>query len=251
MSDPIINGSNEPQFNREEIRFGGLSGGEWSQRIQGPPDKLKALIGQLIQAGASGVYICDQSPIATIEFSIGTIEAITGNAANEAPQVSYECSTNEVEKDVLESDITVVNNLSTSQKKLLRKRIDGTELNSTEEATLTGDAANLYQDILDGLRSVRVPVPTLRISKVVSNLYPVKASNTNAGKIHTTAQVSTAESIPVSILFELESKTTTKARRAYGWRKNYPDVTITGGNRFSISQQYEYGLWSTTIYQFV
>lgn len=244
----IINGDKTPQSNREEVRFG-LQGGEYSKRITGPVDEVRKLIPALVAAGATGVFIHDSSPIATLEYTFGSIDMVTGNPADERPTSVYECQTAEVEKDILESDIAVTNGVNgTASETLLRKYLNGTDLTPAEVASLSANGTAVYGEIKAGFRSIRIMVPTLKISKVVSNAYTVKAAQTNVNRLIATAKVSTDESIPVGILFDLPANTTTKPNRSYAWLKKPPQVTITGGNRFAVSQEYEFGLWSTVIY---
>ncbi len=244
----IINGSQEPQFNKEEIRFG-QQGSEFSRRIQGPADAVKKLIPDIVSSGGSGVYICDSSPVATIEYSIGSMDAgDAGSAAAENPTTIYECASAFAEKDILYTDIAAVNGLTDDEKKLLRGRIEGTPLTTAELASLGADAQSLHADIIEGVRSVRVAVPSLKVSKVVSNRYTIPLANTNAGRVLSSAKVSSDEAFPVSALFNLPSGTTTKPNRVYGWLKHFPTINVAGSNRFSMTQEYEFGLWSTVLY---
>lgn len=245
----IINGDDSPQFNREEVRFGPGSG-EYSMRVEGPVEKIRALIPQLIASGASGVFVSDKSPLATIEFSYGSIDPAIGfGAENEQPSQIWEYFANEVEKDIMEADITAVNAVNgTASEKLLRKYIQGTDLTDSEVSSLSASAALLYADIKAGVRSIRVAVPTLKVSKFVSYTYQVKASIAGAGSVITTATLQSSESIPDSILFNLPAYTTSKPNRAYGWYKKFPNVQTVGKNGFTVSQEWEYGLWSTTLY---
>lgn len=244
----IINGDKTPQANREEVRFG-MQGGEYSKRITGPAEEVKKLIPALVASGATGVFIQDQSPVATLEYSFGSIDMVTGNPADERPTVVYELHENMVEKDILAVDIPLSNSVNgTASETLLRKYLNGTDLTAAEVSSLSADATTLYGHIRAGQRSKAVHQPILKISKVVSNAYTVKANHANKGRILSTAKVSSDEGIPVSILFDLPADTTTKAGYVYAWLKNPPTATITGGNRFAISQEYQYGAWSTDIY---
>jgi len=79
------------------------------------------------------------------------------------------------------------------------------------------DANALHTLMVNGVRSVRVNFPTLKVSKLVSTGYSVKASLTNAGRIISTTTLETAESIPGTLLFNLPNYSTTKGGFVFGW----------------------------------
>lgn len=218
-------------------------------RIEGPYDRVREYIPQLIAVGATGVFIRDKSELATLDFSIGSVDSIFDGSSVENPPQVWEYITNEVEKDIMETDIAAVNAVNgTADEKILRKAINGTELTSEEESGLSVGAAAIYADIKAGVRSVRVYVPTVRVSRTVSSSYQTKAANTNVGSILTTATLASNEGIPAWVLFTPPAYTTSKPNRAWGWFKKPPSITNSGGIRSTISQEWEYGLWSTTLY---
>lgn len=250
MSTPIINGTKKPQFNCEVVSFGPAAG-DYSVTVTGPRDEVRNLIGPLVAAGASGTYRCDQSPVATIEYSFGSIDAVTGNPADEAPQNIWELHANEVEKDILEADIAFINNLSTSDKIQLQKWIDNPSQAIVFPDPFTPELETAYYEIIVArVRSVRVNQPTLRKSIVVSNRYQLKAALTDVRRIISTATLLTQEPTVTALLADLPAETpggAGKENREYGWYKKFPQVQLTGLNRFSINQEWEYGLWSTLI----
>jgi hypothetical protein len=106
--------------------------------------------------------------------------------------------------------------------------------------------------LADGVHSYRLHVPVLRVSKLVSRSYPIKASLENVGRLITTETMQTSEGVPDALLFNLpESRTIIKANTlsmAYAWYKNYPNVQQVAGARWSVTQTWEFGLYSTFIY---
>lgn len=245
-----IVGDTTPQINREEIRFSPLGGGEYSRRIEGPVDAVRAMVQEVLSAGGSGVFVWDRGPNATLDYTLGSIDLAGGNAADETPQQIWELSAGVIEKDILRADLTIITGLSSANKELLRKAIDGTALTPTEQATLSVNAALIYSDVKEGIRAIRFNFPTLSVTKIVSNSYQVKASLTNVGRLISTSTLSFQESIPSSILFNLPDLTPASGtvNKAYGWYKSYPTVTVSGRNKFSVRQEWEYDIWTTTLY---
>jgi len=90
----------------------------------------------------------------------------------------------------------------------------------------------------------------------VTSKYDVPDALTNCGKIITAASINALEGIPSTILFNLPSDYASGrgdelgAQLFHGWLKKYPNVTQQGGE-WSISQEFEWGLWHENLYEFV
>lgn len=165
----------------------------------------------------------------------------------ETPVHDWELFAQEVEKDVLQADIGALDGISQKEKERIRAAIDNPS--SSQSPALTNPTAiSLYLEMLDGLRSVRVAVPTLRHTQTVSTLWLVGAALTNVGRIISTGSLFSLESVPGGLLFNLPAGNSSRASAQYGWYKKFPTVRISAGHRIQLEQEWEYGLWSTLIY---
>lgn len=238
-----ITGKAEAVQNVEEIRYSPTDGWSGTWQIEGPKAAVKPLIDQLAALGYNFTYRCDKNPLAQIQYStIGTIAP----GGQETPTLQWEYFANSAEIDVLEVDSANINSISDDNRRIIRSAINNPD--ATTGPTLTGNSLSLYQLMLGGVRSYRINQPTLRVSKIVSGSYGVKASLTNIGRIISTNTLSLQESIPNTILFELPNYISTKSGFSFGWYKKFPNVQQAGGNRWNISQEWEYGLWAPFLY---
>lgn len=238
----ISAGSNNAHKNRDRISYSPVEGYKFGGTLSGPKEAVRGLINQMATLGWTFVYECDQSPIATIQFD-SSAEPTGGGT--ETPTLVWEYFSNRLEIDILEADIANVNSISEDELRLIRKHIQDPE--EASPALTTSNAIDLYLLMLKGVRSVRVNVPTLRVSKLVSNTYAVQASQTNVGRIISSATLSSQESVPTR-LFVLPSTASTKTGFVNGWYKNFPNIIQSTAGRWQISQEWEYGLWPTFLY---
>jgi hypothetical protein len=86
----------------------------------------------------------------------------------------------------------------------------------------------------------------------VSNNWAVPASLVNVGLVLSTATLSTFEGVPAGLLFNLPNLTLPAAFQnislAYGWLKNEPTIQQIALRKWQIVQEWEYGLWPTSIF---
>jgi len=249
-----IRGKKTATQNSEEITFSPSQG--WSGRweTEGPKEAVRPMINQLAGLGYSFRYSCTKSPNAAITFeTIGSPEP--GGTGTEQPQQVWEYLANVVEIDILEADISTINSISSENKRVLRDAIAAPNPDSEPDFDPTDplilNVQDLYELMLGGVRSYRVNVPTLKVSKLVSGSYGVKATLDNVGKVITTTALSIQESIPAGILFNLPNFTTAKSGFGYAWYKKHPNIQQTGNNRWNVSQEWEYGLWPALLHDFV
>ena len=89
----------------------------------------------------------------------------------------------------------------------------------------------------------------LRKTQTVSSRSQIAVSFTNVEKVHTTAQVTSAETIPETLLFSISGIPAPDAEDNYlfGWLKKTPTVSQTGLH-FQITQEYWLEQWSTFTY---
>lgn len=239
----IITGKNAPTQNAIEIRYSPTDGWSGTCQIEGPKATVKPLLQQLASLGYSFAYREDQNPKAQVQYStFGSVEP----GGTEVPTLQWEYFANPAEIDVLEMDSNNINSITDDDKRKIRNAINSPDPDASP--SLTGDALTLYKLMLGGVRSGRINQPTLRVSKLVSGSYPVQASISNVGRIISTNTLTVQENIPGTLLFQLPNFSTSKSGFAYGWYKKFPNVQQSGGNRWNVSQEWEYGLWVPFLY---
>jgi len=177
-----------------------------------------------------------------------TLEArysFDGSGNSDPPIDDWEFFANAVEKDMLETDNTVVNAISDAYKRTIQNWVDP---DSEPILDAGGNASKLLALRMSGTRSVKFMQPMLRHTMTVSNDYTVKVALIGVGKIWTNAQMSSFESLPGSVLFNLPAPGAKTGDFLYGWYKLHPTVRIAARQKIQIEQEFEYGLWSTLIY---
>ena len=123
----------------------------------------------------------------------------------------------------------------------------------------TGNATNalaLYQLMTQGVRSFPVEQPILRRTMVTSQNYQVAMALTNIRKIISTSSLVSLENVSTDSLFYdptsgqllLPEDVSPTPALAYGWYKGFPTVQEIALLKFSIVQEWKYGLWATLIW---
>lgn len=240
-----IRGDQSAQENFEEIQYSQGSGVTRRGGFTGPKEAVKPMMAELIAAGKSFTFVSDQSPLATIRYELpGQLEPGSNDPALEQPTTVWEYFANAHEVDLLQADVTAVNNLTDKELSQLSNAI----VNPPTDSPVVSDNANdIYDLIKQGVKSFRVNAPTLRVTRLVSGSYTVRASLTNVGSIISTATLESTESIPGTILFNLPSYDSNKDGFEYAWYKRFPNVR-QAGNKWEVSQEWEYGLYPTVLY---
>ena len=164
----------------------------------------------------------------------------------------WELQPNVVEKDFLEADLSAINALTDTQIADVKKAgddptVDITSYNSTQKTCV--------RLLRAGVKSVRVFAPVLRHTITVARNYTVAATLTNCGSILSTSALQSNENVPGTLLFNLPTGSnptrTDGLSLKYGWFKKYPSVTQVGQGRWQIVQEWEYGLWSNDLYNYI
>lgn len=219
----------------------------------GPEEKITALTGVLSAAGWNLDCIGGFANW-TLVASIG--QAIDGTTA-ETPIDSWELLPNAVEKSLLRADIAYVNSISSDQKARLESSINNNDKTypTTGDGAITDSHAQaLWPYMRHGEVSVTIFAPVLRHIQTVSNRYTVRASNTNVGRIISTATLSASEGVPADFLISLPDDAAPGGTDAglkdlrYGWLKARPTISKAAYNKAQISQEWAYGLWNTLVY---
>ena len=193
-----------------------------------------------IAAGATGEV---KQGIGTDILEARYSEPTTGPGSPETVINTWEFFANVIEKDVLQADLATINAISDADRNTIQKWTD-----PDNEPSLSGTAQTVYRLMSKGVKSVRVNQPVLRHTQTVGDSYSVKASLTNVGKVYTTAQLQSAEDLPSDVLFNLPSDTSNHTGMVYGWLKMHPTVRLAARQKTQIEQEWEYGLYSTTLY---
>lgn len=187
----------------------------------------------------------------TLSATIGGDNGNNGGGNNPLEPLAdvWEMSANVIEKDLLESDISIMD-ISSADLKTIKDWQGG----AISRPTLSGNAGSIVVLLDNNVKSVRVFQPTLRHTKIVSSSYAIKQSYTNIGKIISTSSIGSLEGVPNTLIFSLPPPSTSKRTGAaglelkYGWYKKPPTVLEQAGGNWQIVLEYEWGWWSTLIY---
>jgi len=245
----IINGIKGAYL--QPVEYGEDSSGPYTiVRAQGTRNEIKQLIAQLrqqhaqwsIKEGYSGAADVLEARIPAPAISI---------TEPEIPVNDWELFNQGAEKDILEADVSIINSLTANEKDGLSQYMSDPGPDTTPARTPGSDYDRLFDQIQAGLRSVEIVAPVLRHTQTVSANWTVKAALTNVGRLLSTATLESSEGVPVDVLFELPSGTTTRPDMAYAWKKEFPTVRVSANNKRQIEQEFKYGLWSTLLYQAV
>lgn len=185
--------------------------------------------------------------------------------------VKWEFFAQRIEKDLLSARVENPNTvaaLSAAQVQTIRNKLlqppDG---KTTPFPTLTDFEQNgesngelalqIYTLMQQGVTAFPVEAPSLRRTFVTSNQYATAYALSNVRKIISTASLAQMESIPRNLLFSLPTDVWSDPNPdagdltpalAYGWYKRFPTIQQVARLKWSIVQEWEYGLWATLIW---
>lgn len=214
------------------------------------PSDIPALLGQLIAAG----YSYDVSPeadgaVTVVEATSQPASDTNGDPATTPLAEIWERDSVTTEKELIESSI--FNSIATYQKSEIKKAAESGS-RSLPTYVDTADKLTLYNLIAAGVKTVRVSSPLVRRTRITASSYTVKASDTNMGKILSTAQMTSLELAPSTVLFSLPASGSATGAdgvaKTSGWYKKPAKVSQQGDGRWQIVQEYEFDLWATAIY---
>ena len=239
----------QPQVYGYQVGRGYYTRRRW--RVTSATD-VDALTVQLLALGYS--YDVSTSQDGAIFEVDARLESEPTNPAPEATILSetWERDTQVTEKDILESDVLKIGALTQSEKQIIKHQL--AQQNPTfVSAGLSTDAQEVYRLMLTGVKSVRVYSPVILRTRLAANNYAVKVADTNVGKRLSTAQMTSFENAPPTILFNLPTNTKVRGDSAtigleYGFLKKPARVLQQGDGRWQIVQEYDYDLWSTLLY---
>ena len=200
--------------------------------------------------------IANQLLSQAVEYELvgGAVWSVTGKYANpvdggqtnqELPSTTWEFFAGEVEKDILAADVSVINSISNTNKKLIQEALDAND--SLDPSVADQNAVDLYYAMLTGYKSAIVISPALRKSQLVSNSYLIQSSLANVGRILSYNTLRSSEpTIPLSIINNIPSYNSSRTGLSTGYYKVHPQIQQVGFNKFQVSQEFRWGLWVTT-----
>lgn len=191
-----------------------------------------------------------------------TIGLIWGNSIiTDNPIATWEITSNKAEVQIVKAQNPLSATLSSDDIKSLNGVIQNppsydqsftdvlTKI-QTKNPTFSANAQTILGLIMDGIDSTKIFYPVLTQNQITSNVYDVEASFQNVGCIISTSEL--VALLPNVLAFSLPSDPAYGLPGfQYGWLKNYPNVTVAPFNKTQIRQEYEFGLWPTSVYIFV
>jgi hypothetical protein len=260
MSKPIVLGT--PGMIEQPKRY---SGGPFKQMqvVRTWKGSKKAALDMIPKIAGWEWSIDESGPNATVSVVQPILP--NGDPTGEVPLTTWELMNGEVEKDVLLADIFASNVLDDTNKKTLRGLLksppeDSVVIdNAWALATFHGStdqkaaAFEMYLAMNEGTRGVIEFAPTLRVTKTVSSTYSVRQSVAHVKRVLTSATMIDDCSLPNTFLIALDGSPFTDTpldtlRKAYGWLKYPPNITVASNGHNQITQEYKFGLWSKLLY---
>ena len=113
---------------------------------------------------------------------------------------------------------------------------------------------SLYLLMKKGVAEFPVESSTIRLTSTVSNLYSILASYNNCNRIISTPSMYSLEGVPNALLFSVPLYVSavqfveTTGDLQYGWRKIRPEITRKSSTKWSIVQNYKFGLWPVRLF---
>ena len=192
---------------------------------------------------------------ATVKFN--AIGGTSSDNPNQPLNNVWELQPNIVEKDLMEADLTAVNALTMADKQSVRQSVDSYVAGSAAPTFSTGSdpatMVKLWKLMTHGVKSIRVFAPTLRHTLITRPDYAVTQSIANCGNV--IIDLAATESVPSTLIFAVPAggivRTLDSITLKTGWYKKFPTVSQVAGGKWQITQEWEYGLWSTDLYTFV
>lgn len=219
------------------------TGASTTRRFHGKPADLFPLIQQFSAAG----YVVQFTPITPVTYELTATAgyAWSGSGVTDNPVDVWDITSTRTEKDLLSVDIPIINGLSQSDKDLIRSTLVSAP--ATVPTTLTGNALQVYQDMRDGFDHYPVYAPILRHTQTVSCVNTQQSSLVGVTKIYSTASMLSNQGVPKTLNVDLSAieglYTNNKTGYAYGWYKEFPNITIAANCKTQIHQDFIYGLY--------
>lgn len=134
-----------------------------------------------------------------------------------------------------------------------------TEIEAVRQAVQDSNGASfsaplqqvLYDLILSGIESFLVYQPTVVVTDTASEGFAWNIGFSDYGKIFNTAQMISDADLDSGWKNNLPGVGGAPSGFVYGWLKKPPEIVTVAGNRTQLVQEYEFGLWSSALYDSV
>jgi hypothetical protein len=263
LIEPRINvGPDGPKaWPQEGYTYGVNDSGPFQRfKYRGTTNEVRALASQFNVSGWTWSITYETHGFARLEAETGFL----GDQGDEEGQVEdvWELDPNETQKNLLEADFPFgsLEAISKANKDVITDALDRPKDFRTSNPTFSGtttqkaNALSMYLLLKAKHENFPVEATVIRRSRLVSNSYTVQASQTNSGRIISSASMSSLEGVPGDILFSVPTPPTvvqlieTAGDLKYGWRKVRPNVTRSAFSKWRIVQTWQFGLWPVKIY---
>ncbi len=257
---------------RQLPRYGRDESGFYSVEVyKGTVAEVKARAAGYDAAGAQ--YEVEDMNGGQAQLSVRTGWANSNQLGQEIPVDVWELDPQEVEKDLLDADFphseVFDEPIPAADRTFLTKAIESPDASveflgqSDTHPQIDGEIITItrpdlvypmYRLMRSGVRSFPVEASVIRHSQLVSNRYTVKASFTNCGRIFSNATFISSEGVPSDLLFDVPASPTViqfieeAGDLAYGWRKLRPSIQRLALQRWQITNNYQFGLWTVKTY---
>lgn len=218
---------------------------------EGSRDAIYGLQADVVASGnASSIEIDDSDkPLyrAIIRWDPGVAEL------PESPTTEQELSVNTVNVDLFEHPF--FREISTIEKDEIRKAVnENRTLNTSVVSTPPGfssDGLTLYTLLKKGVTSYPVWQPVLTITDTAPYGYAFNVDYGNVGVILSEQIVAGISNAAGNLSASLPFYQSSVGDLVPGWMKLPPQIRTVAGGRRSVTYTFEYGLWSTALYDYV
>lgn len=202
-------------------------------------------------------YTISRGPgdLSTLEAEIGGDPE--GQTPGDEVTDSWEMLPNRVDKDILESDVPIINTLTATEIEAIQAAFRtppkaGTPLTTTFP-TNTANCKTVLDLLNSKVTSKGVDQPVLRHTWMVPPGVPFAPELTNVGLIYSAPSLYGLEGVPNDFLVPLASMPYGPVNRegialSYGWLKAWPIFRRAAWNRREVHSEFQFGLWSDVLY---
>ena len=242
----IYTGTIGPTELQPEMRYTPIRGWQTVRIWRGSPEAILGLVPYVAYA-AINIEVVPDPPYTQLRVTYGLLD--DGSQPSDPNHVTslWTLQGNDLEKSLWEHPkvVAVLDAMDDAGLAQFRQDI-AAALEKHTPPSLASFSSNatlvaFYRELLRGTESFNVSQYVLRHTQTVPPNSNVKPSLTNVGKVFSTTLLSTAESIPGTILFTLPDGS---------WLKRTPTVEQTGNGKFQITQEWWHAIaYSPFLYE--
>lgn len=168
---------------------------------------------------------------------------------SELPQDDVRMDVNRINKDIFTHPN--FSGYTEAQMATVRKAAEtkvATDITAAQ-AVLSGNALLTFNLVIkSNLEYWTVYQPVLIKTRTASSAYAFAVSYANCGRIISSGFLANEAELGGILRFTLPDLVSSDARFVYGWLKHFPSYAPGPNNRYVLTQEYEYGAWSTLLY---